>query len=160
MLIEITQTNKELLPDIRKWGCLFLCFAYASPEEFRGRTGVMRLNQLWHVAQWFGYISGDLNGDGDCDDDGEAEVRDYNGLAGLFSLDAKYDNKHHSPDEVPGKDVRYIFGCWKDKGTHFTNLSYGRKKGYTITNDPMGSSATVRNGVLISTRWLYGTKKA
>jgi len=159
MLRNIRQTDKDFIPEIRRWGCLFLCFAHASPDEFEGRTGVKRLNQLWHVAQWFGYISGDLNGDGDQDDEGEAEVRDYDGLAELFALNARYDNRHHSPDEVPGKDVRVIFGCWKDKKTHFTNLSYGRK-GYMITNDPMGSSATVRNGVLVSTRWLYGTKKA
>ena len=67
MLHGIKQTDHRLLHDIQKYGCLFLCFAQVSPMIFSGDFGVLALNELWKKCIKEGIISGDLNGDGDCD---------------------------------------------------------------------------------------------
>ena len=74
MLKGIKQSDTGLLPEIREWGCLFLCFANASPLIFEGSKGREALNKIWKEAVKKGYITGDLNKDGDCDDDGESET--------------------------------------------------------------------------------------
>ena len=70
MLKGIKQSDKELFPVIQKYGCLFLCFANASPLIFEGSNGRKALNKIWKEAEKKGYISEDRNHDGDYDDDG------------------------------------------------------------------------------------------
>ena len=149
MLYNIRQTNRRLLPEIKKWGCLFLCFAYSSPMIFAGEEGEDALNNIWREAVSRGFISGDLNGDGDADDDGESEVRDHDGLCSLFALGCRYDGLHHKAAEVPTLKVRHVFGCYRWRGTHFVVLDRERR----VVYDPMGVSETVRNGKLESMRW-------
>ena len=151
MLKGIKQTDKRLLFVIQKYGCLFLCFAQESPMIFEGAKGIEALNFLWEKAMQEGAISSDLNGDGDFDDVGEAEVKDHNKLASLFALRVRYDNQHHSPEEKIPPSVKMVFGCYFWKGTHFVNIN----KKLVVTNDPMGQSNTVKNGTLKSTRWYY-----
>lgn len=151
MLYGIKQTDRDLLRPIQKYGCLFLCFAQVSPMVFAGEEGRKALNTLWKEAEERGYISGDLNKDGDYDDIGEAEVKDHNGLCRLFALSCHYDGKHHDPSETIPYNVKHIFGCYVWKGTHFVNLN----RRLEVTNDSMGYSNTVLNGVLKSTRWYY-----
>ena len=151
MLYGIKQTDSSLLKSIQKYGCLFLCFAQASPKVFEGEEGRKVLNALWEEAEERGYISGDLNKDGDYDDIGEAEVKNHNGLCSLFALSCHYDNRHHDPSEKIPDNVKHIFGCYVWKGIHFVNLN----RRLEVTNDSMGYSNTVRNGVLKSTRWYY-----
>lgn len=151
MLKGILQSDKGLSIEIRLYGCLFLCFAEQSPVVFRGEKGRDRLNLLWELAVRNGWITGDLNGDGDVDDAGEAEVRDHDALARLFALHARYDGQHHDPAERIPPEVLFVFGCYRWKGTHFVNID----KKLNVTHDPLGSSNTVRNGALVSTRWYY-----
>ena len=77
MLHGIKQTDRDLLRPIQKYGCLFLCFAQASPMIFAGEEGRKALNALWKEAEERCYVSGDLNKDGDYDDIGEAEVKEF-----------------------------------------------------------------------------------
>lgn len=150
MLKGIKQSDKELLPVIRDYGCLFLCFAYASPMIFEGSKGRQALNKIWTEATKKGYISGDLNHDGDFDDDGEAEVLNHNALANeFFALDVKYDGKHHKADEKIPSNVSFLFGRYVYKFGHFVVLNKLKK----VIFDSFGESNTVRNGKLESMRW-------
>ena len=151
MICNIKQTDIKLLKPIQKYGCLFLCFAYASPMIFAGDEGKEALNFLWTEAENRGYINGDLNDDGDYDDPLEAEVKDHNGLLRLFAIKGHYDNLHHDPSQEVPYTVRHLFGCYKWKGTHFVVLN----KNNNVIFDPMGESNTVKNGILKSTRWYY-----
>ena len=55
MLKGIKQSDKELLPVIQEYGCLFLCFANASPMIFEGSKGRQALNKIWTEAEKKGY---------------------------------------------------------------------------------------------------------
>lgn len=152
MLIGIKQNNLELLPVIRRYGCLFLCFANASPLIFSGQRGCEALNKIWKTAEKKGYISGDLNGDGDYDDDGEAVVLNHEALANdLFALDVKYDGVHHKANErIPSK-VAVIFGRFVWRSGHFVQMNHSRE----VVFDPLGKSNAVTNGKLDTMRWYY-----
>ena len=152
MLKGIKQTDSTLLPVIQKYGCLFLCFAEASPLIFSGEKGRQALNKIWTEAEKRGYISPDLNRDGDYDDSGEAEIRNHNALANeFFALDVKYDGKHHPADEKIPSDVKIVFGKYAWKGGHFVIINKSKR----ITFDSMGESNTVKNGKLDSMRYYY-----
>ena len=152
MLKGIKQSDKELLPVIQDYGCLFLCFANASPMIFEGSSGRKALNKIWKEAEKKGYISGDLNHDGDYDDDGEAEIINHTALANeFFALSVRYDEKHHkAEEEIPG-EVKIIFGKYVYKYGHFVVLSKNKK----VVFDSLGESNTVKNGKLESMRWYY-----
>lgn len=151
MLHGIVQSDKRLLRVIQQYGCLFLCFAEASPMIFAGEEGIKALNALWRKAEEEGAVNGDLNRDGDYDDKGEAEVKDHNKLARIFAMSVRYDGKHHDPKEKIPSDVKHVFGCFFWKSTHFVNLS----RRLDVTHDPIGESNTVKNGYLKNTRWYY-----
>ena len=152
MLKNIKQSDKALLPVIQQYGCLFLCFAYASPLIFEGAEGRKALNKIWEEASKKGYISGDINKDGDFDDDGEAEIQNHNALANeFFALDVKYDGTHHKADEKIPSKVKVIFGKYVWQGGHFVVLS----KSKSVLFDSFGKSNTVLNGKLDSMRWYY-----
>ena len=152
MLKNIKQSDKGLLPVIQTYGCLFLCFAYASPLVFDGAEGRKALNKSWEEATKKGYISGDINKDGDFDDSGEAEIQNHNALANeFFALDVRYDGSHHKADEKIPPRVKVVFGKYVWKGGHFVVLN----KSKSIICDPMGKSNTVKNGRLDSMRWYF-----
>ena len=152
MLKGIKQSDKELLPVINDYGCLFLCFAQASPLIFEGKEGRQALNKIWKEATKKGYISDDLNHDGDYDDDGEAEIKNHNALANeFFALDVKYDGVHHKADEKIPSKVKVVFGKYVWKGGHFVVLN----KSKVVTFDSFGKSNTVKNGKLESMRFYY-----
>ena len=65
MLKGIKQSDKELLPVIQDYGCLFLCFAEVSPLIFKGSNGIKDLNKIWIQAEKKKYISFVINHDGD-----------------------------------------------------------------------------------------------
>lgn len=152
MLKNIKQSDKGLLPVINEYGCLFLCFAESSPLIFDGEKGRKALNKIWEEATKKGYISGDLNHDGDFDDSGEAEIQNHNALANeFFALDVKYDGQHHKADEKIPPKVKVIFGKYVWKGGHFVVLNKTKK----VTFDSFGVSNTVKNGKLESMRWYF-----
>ena len=152
MLRGIKQSDKELLPVIQDYGCLFLCFAEASPLIFEGSNGRKALNKIWIEAEKKKYISGDLNHDGDYDDSGEAEILNHNALANeFFALSVRYDNKHHKAEEKIPSSVKIVFGKYMWKYGHFVVLNKNKK----VIFDSFGISNTVKNGKLESMRWYY-----
>lgn len=152
MLIGITQKDERLLPVIRKYGCYFLCLAEASPIVFEGDEGCKSLNKIWTVATEKGFISGDLNGDGDFDDDGEAEIQNVNAIChGFFNLHVSYDNIHHDAEEEIPQEVRLVIGQYFWKGGHFIILNHNK----AVTFDSLGVSNTVKYGKLKTMRWFY-----
>lgn len=152
MLRGIKQSDKELLPVIQEYGCLFLCFAEASPLIFECSEGRKALNKIWLEAEKKKYISEDLNHDGDYDDSGEAEIQNHNALANeFFALSVRYDEKHHKADEKIPSNVKVVFGKYVWKYGHFVVLNKTKK----VTCDPMGVSNTVKNGKLESMRWYF-----
>jgi len=152
MLKGIKQSDRELLPVIRDYGCLFLCFADASPLIFEGSEGRKALNKIWKEAEKKGYISGDLNHDGDYKDEGEAEVRNHNALANeFFALSVRYDNKHHAADEKIPSNVAFVFGRYVYIYGHFVRLNKSKK----VIFDSFGTSNTVKNGKLDSMRFYF-----
>ena len=152
MLKGIKQSDKELLPVIQDYGCLFLCFAEASPLIFEGSNGRKALNKIWIEAEKKKYISGDLNHDGDYDDSGEAEILNHNALANeFFALSVRYDNKHHKAEEKIPSSVKIVFGKYMWKYGHFVVLNKNKK----VIFDSFGISNTVKNGKLESLRWYY-----
>ena len=152
MLKGIKQSDKELLPVIQDYGCLFLCFAEASPLIFEGSNGRKALNKIWTEAEKKKYISSDLNHDGDYDDSGEAEILNHNALANeFFALSVRYDNKHHKAEEKIPSSVKIVFGKYMWKYGHFVVLNKNKK----VIFDSFGISNTVKNGKLESLRWYY-----
>ena len=152
MLKGIKQSDRQLLPEIRDWGCLFLCFAEASPLIFEGAEGRKALNKIWTEAVKKKYITGDLNHDGDCNDAGEAEIQNHTALANeFFALDVRYDGVHHKADEKIPSKVVLVFGKYVYKGGHFVVLNKTKK----VIFDSFGISNTVKYGKLESMRWYY-----
>ena len=152
MLKGIKQSDKELLTVIQDYGCLFLWCAHATPMNYEGSSGRKALNKIWKEAEKKGYISGDLNHDGDYDDDGEAEIINHTALANeFFALPVKYDNIHHKADEKIPSNVAVVFGRYVFKFGHFVQLDKTKK----VIFDPLGKSNTVANGKLKSMRWYF-----
>lgn len=152
MLKGIKQTDKELLPVIQKYGCLFLCFANASPLVFEGIEGRKALNKIWKEAEKKGYISGDTNHDGDYDESGEAEIQNHTALANeFFALNVRYDNIHHKADEAIPSNVAVVFGYFVYKFGHFVQLDRNKK----VIFDSLGKSNTAANGKLSTMRFYF-----
>lgn len=152
MLKGIKQSDKELLPVIQKYGCLFLCFANASPLFFEGSNGRKALNKIWQEAVKKGFISEDKNHDGDYDDDGEAEIQNHTALANeFFALSVRYDNIHHKADEKIPSNVAAVFGHYVFKFGHFVQLNKSKE----VIFDSFGVSNTVKNGKLDTMRFYF-----
>ena len=151
MLKGINQADTRLISPIQSYGCYFLTLAEASPIIFKEDEGCQRLNGIWVKATELGIISGDINHDGDVDDDGEAEIQDASAVAKMLGLNVKYDGKHHGADEAIPSNVKVVIGQYWYKGGHFVLLNKSRK----VTFDSYGKSNTVKNGYLKSMRWFY-----
>ena len=151
MLKGINQASTGLLNVIQSYGCYFLTLAQASPVIYQGEEGIQRLNGIWAKATDLGIISGDINHDGDLDDDGEAEIQDATALAKMLGLKVKYDGKHHTADEAIPSTVKVVIGQYWFRGGHFVLLNKSKK----VTFDSYGKSNTVKNGYLKSMRWFY-----
>lgn len=152
MLKDITQADTRLITPIRKYGCYFLCIAHASKIVFKGAEGCQRLNGIWTKAIELGYISGDINHDGDLDDDGEAEIKCPDKIAReFFNLDVRYDNTHHDAVEAIPANVKVVIGQYWYQSSHFVLINKSKK----VIYDPYGKSNTVSKGYLKSQRWFY-----
>ena len=151
MLKGINQADPRLLNVIQSYGCYFLTIAQASPVVYQGDEGCHKLNGIWAKAVDKGFISGDINHDGDLDDDGEAEILDATEVAKMLGLKAHYDGVHHAPDEVIPSTVKVVIGQYWYRSGHFVLLNKSKK----VTYDSYGKSNTVKNGYLKSMRWFY-----
>lgn len=151
MLKGINQADPRLLSVIQSYGCYFLTIAEASPIVFKGDEGCQRLNGIWAKAVDKGIISGDINHDGDLDDDGEAEIQNATALAKMFDLNVKYDGIHHNADEAIPANVVIVIGQYWYHGGHFVLLNKSKK----VTFDSYGKSNTVKNGYLKTMRFFF-----
>lgn len=152
MLKGINQSDSRLTKPIQTYGCYFLTLAQASPIVFSGDEGCQRLNGIWIKATELGVISGDINHDGDVDDDGEAEIQNATYLAQtFFNLKVKYDGKHHKADEDIPANVKIVIGQYWWRSGHFVLLNKSKK----VIFDSYGKSNTVHNGYLKTMRWFY-----
>jgi hypothetical protein len=80
------QNTPGILPDAQDYSCRFNGLAI-SREIFGGRAWTIKeYNEKWLEARRLGIISGDLNRDGDFDDEGEDVIRDDSGLIKLLEL--------------------------------------------------------------------------
>lgn len=151
MLKGINQADSRLLSVIQSYGCYFLTLAEASSVVFSGDEGCQRLNGIWAKATDLSIISGDVNHDGDFDDDGEAEIQDATALAKMFGLKVRYDGIHHKADESIPADVKVVIGQYWYRSGHFVLINKSKK----VTFDSYGKSNTVKNGYLKTMRWFY-----
>jgi hypothetical protein len=143
------QTDKKHSSAIQKYGCLFKSIAYFSKKD----VSVEEQNIIWDILVRNGYITGDLNGDGDVDDALESMILNHDAVADALGSDIEYLDAHFPPDTpIPSNCV--AIGCFKWKHTHFAVLD--RKK--NVIYDPTPNSNTVKYGKLISLR-LYKIKK-
>ena len=151
MLKGITQSDSRLIKPIQTYGCYFLTLAQASPIIFKEDEGCQRLNGIWVKATELGIISGDINHDGDVDDDGEAEIQNASALAKMLGLNVRYDGVHHKADEAIPANVKLVIGQFWWKGGHFVLLNKSKK----VTFDSYGKSNTVKNGYLKTMRFFF-----
>jgi hypothetical protein len=143
------QTDKKHSSTIQKYGCLFKSIAYFSKKDI----SVEEQNSIWDILVRNGYITGDLNGDGDVDDALESIILDHDAVSDALGSDIEYLDAHFPPDTpIPTNCV--AIGCFKWKHTHFAVLD--RKK--NVIYDPTPNSNTVKYGKLASIR-LYKVKK-
>ena len=151
MLKGINQADSRLLGVIQSYGCYFLTLAQASPVVYQGDEGCQRLNGIWAKATDLGIISGDINHDGDLDDDGEAEIQDATAVAKMLGLKARYDGKHHDAKEPIPSNVLVVIGQYWWRSGHFVLLNKSKKPIF----DSYGKSQAVKNGYLKSMRWFF-----
>lgn len=145
----IRQTDPALNKYIQKYGCYFMSLAFHTGKNFTAEE----LNKIWDMCIEKGYISGDLNKDGDFDDSGEAIILNPNGVCLLLGLKYRYVGKHNLGTDkiIPG----YIaVGCFFNKRTNFRHfVAINRYK--TVIFDPIPNSVTVREGIMESMRLFY-----
>lgn len=151
MLKGITQSDSRLIKPIQTYGCYFLTLAQASPIIFKEDEGCQRLNGIWAKATELGIISGDINHDGDVDDDGEAEIQNASALAKMLGLNVRYDGVHHKADEAIPLGVKIVIGQYWWKSGHFVLLNKSKK----VIYDSYGKSNTVKNGYLKTMRFFF-----
>lgn len=143
MLAGINQDTGELLPEIRKYGCLFLCFAYSSQAVFTGKEGAEKLNGMFRELQKTGCINGSET---------DPYVKDHQGVADAFDLHASYDDMHHKAEEDIPDGVAHVFGRYVYGNTqHFVVLNRDKSVKY----DPLIYSKAVTKGKLKDMRWYY-----
>jgi hypothetical protein len=142
----IRQTDPKLNMWIKKYGCLFMSLAYASGKEY----GASQLNLIWDTCVAKGWITGDLNHDGDLDDANEAIIVDHDAVAKALGAKLAYTNKHYPP-ETPIPYGYYAVGQFynpRTKFKHFVVIDREKK----VVYDPIPDSVTVREGYLYSIR--------
>lgn len=159
------QNGKNAPRSMAKYGCLFCSLLYSKIEILGIDVSQEEANVAWLRAIEEGAITGDLNLDGDLDDQGQAEIRydRFDKLAKMFHLPLKFISAHAYkyfvnrdgwaiPIHGGIKDPNiYVIECWKWKGAHFVrNRGDGRRP---VIYDPiLGGSKTVQNGVCVSLR--------
>lgn len=143
------QTDKKHSIVIQKYGCLFKSIAYFSKKD----VSVEEQNIIWDILVRNGYITGDLNGDGDVDDALESIILDHDAVAEALCADIEYLDAHFPP-ETPIPTNCVAIGCFKWKSVHFAVID--KKK--NVIYDPTPNSNTVKYGKLESIR-LYKVKK-
>jgi len=144
------QTDPQLAHYINKYGCFFMDMCYWIKWQVEGKEPDYGfLNALWTNAINTGVVSGDLNHDGDMDDNGELLILDKDKLLSLAGLKVKYVGSFGADKTIP--DGAYAIGEFynaRTKFTHFVAIGKDKKAVY----DPILNSVTYREGVLKTIR--------
>jgi len=141
----IFQTNKLLSPTLNHYGCAFTVLA-----AFRDKKNPWRTHEFcaaWETAIDRGYITPDMNNDGDMDDAGECEISNWQGLADFLIPGAlMYLGKKKLSEADQFDDPKYwVITAWHNDRTGFTHWVRGRNK--PVIFDPIeGGSVTVKEG--------------
>ena len=143
------QTDTKHSSVIQKYGCLFKSIGYFSKKDI----SVEEQNIIWDILVRNGYITGDLNGDGDVDDALESIILNHDAVAEALCADIEYLDAHFPP-ETPIPTNCVAIGCFKWKSRHFAVIN----KNKNVIYDPTPNSNTVKYGKLESIR-LYKVKK-
>ena len=137
------QTDFPPETGVKRYGCYFLCLAYYGMRKGHEYT-VKGLLHTWEEAMKGGILSGDLNGDGDRDDDGESVLLDPNGLCKLLDLPLKYLDGHF-PITTKTEERHFVIAPWYNPRTKFKHFVVGLRR--PVEYDPIrGGSVTVREG--------------
>ena len=141
----IYQTNKLLSPTLNHYGCAFTVLA-AFREVSGPKWRVHEFGAAWHTAVDKGLVTADLNADGDMDDDGEAEITDWQALANFLGLKLQYLGKKRLADASQFDGPGYwVLTSWHNDRTGFTHWVRGRTR--PVDFDPIqGGSITVQEG--------------
>jgi hypothetical protein len=139
----IPQTLTIFSPSIIHAACAFDILA--SFREFvQGKPWrAHEFAAAWHGAVDRGLISGDLNGDGDMDDPGEAVIQDWQKLVNFLGLPLEYLGKFDLVD-YPKFDTSafWVLTAWKWKITHWVSGI----RAPVFWDSIAGGSQTVANG--------------
>ncbi len=163
----IYQDNPRLPDYIQHYGCL-VCVLARSREVIREAIwSAKELREAWEIAEDAGIISGDLNHDGDRNDDGEAEVLNYQGLFDLWNLPLRQHDigwyglptmidrngaKRIAPSALPlDQNKLWVAERWVWKIGHFVQGD-GTGKHFPYYDPISGGSLTRKNGAIESLR--------
>ena len=145
------QTDIAFLGYINKYGCLFMCMTYwFSLVKDQLELSYEFLNSVWTTAIAKDIISGDLNGDGDMDDDGELLVKDKDKLMALAGIKLQYTGSF-LPDNFPKKSGQFYIGEFHNNRTGFTHF-IAIDENLHIVYDPILNSVTGREGFVKTVR--------
>ena len=145
------QTDLQLIGYISKYGCFFMCIAYwINWKANKIEPDYDYLNRLWMEAIKRGFISGDMNGDGDMDDANELLLLDKNGLLSLCGIKLKYREAVDAGNFKPRAGAYYIGEFYNPK-TRFTHFAVINEKKECVY-DPIKGSITVRDGYIKTIR--------
>lgn len=163
----IYQNDANAPRDFQKYACRFLSL-YMAKVFLKGEPITLESAVSgWSRARTFGYISGDLNRDGDYDDPGEDEMLNDEAIFRLLDIPLEVVNPKSlgltmAPDRngimriQPTReplDLKkyYVLEAWHWKITHFV-VGNGAGMGMPIYDPIEGGSLTRRNGALESLR--------
>lgn len=147
----IYQTDPKLGRYMNKYGCLFTSIAFARPYLNGKDWSASELREAWDTSILKGWISGDLNLDGDMDDKGELEIQNYPEVCKVLGNKVSWIPGHHHP-ETKLDDSMFIIGAFFNPRTSFTHFAVIDTHLKVVFDPIYGGSVTCREGHIKSLR--------
>lgn len=143
----IYQTDKRLPGPMQKYGCAFTALAYYR-EKYQGKPWTAEeLGAAWTKAIALGIVSGDMNHDGDLDDNGEAEIRDWQALCQHLGVRLEYLGKFPQGHPTAARPDSFVITSWTNPSNGFVHWVIGSAR--PVEFDPIfPGSQTVKLGIL------------
>jgi hypothetical protein len=144
------QTDTQLTHYINKYGCFYMCICYwIKWKTAKIEPSYSFLNSTWFDAIERGAISGDINKDGDMDDNGELLILNKDKLLSVAGIRLTYIGSFSPDHEI--SDGQYAIGEFYNNRTEFTHfVVIGKDKSRMY--DPIFKSVTYREGKLKTIR--------